>query len=51
MCPFRSSSEAVQTERKINYLRKKQIDVASLKEDQKEFVKNNKLLLKTQQKI
>ena len=36
--------EAAQIERKINYLRKKKIDVDSLKEDQKDFVKNNKLI-------
>ena len=36
--------EAAQIERKINYLRKKKIDVDSLKEDQKGFVKNNKLI-------
>ena len=43
--------EAAQIERKINYLRKKKIDVDSLKEDQKDFVKNNKLILKTQQRF
>ena len=44
---YRNCLEAVQVKRKINYLRKKKIDVDSLKEDQKEFV-NNKLILKTQ---
>ena len=48
---YENRLEVAQTERKINYLRKKQIDVASLKEDQKEFVKNNKLILKTQQRF
>ena len=38
-------------ERKTNYLRKKKIDVDSLKEDQKELLKNNKLILKTQQRF
>ena len=33
----------------MNYLRENKIDVDSLKEDQKEFVKNSKLILKTQQ--
>ena len=28
-----------------------QIDVDSIKEDQKEFIKNNKLMLKTQQRF
>ena len=40
--------EAAQIERKIHYLRKKQTDVDSLREDQKEFIKNNQLILKTQ---
>ena len=44
---YRNCLEAVQVKRKINYLRKKKIDVDSLKEDQKEFV-NNKLILKIQ---
>ena len=44
---YRNCLEAVQVKRKINYLRKKKIDVDSIKEDQKEFV-NNKLILKTQ---
>ena len=34
-----------------NKLCRKKIDVDSLKEDQKEFVKNNKLILKTQQRL
>ena len=48
---YENCLEAAEIERKINYLRKKQIDVASLKEDQKYFVKNNKLILKTQQRF
>ena len=47
---YKSCLEAAQIERKINYLGKTKIDIDSLKEDQKEFVKNNKLILKTQQK-
>ena len=43
---YKNCLEVAQTQRKINYLRKKKIDVDSLKEDQKEFVKNNKLILK-----
>ena len=46
---YKNYLEAAQIERKINYLRKKKIVVDSLKEDQKEFVKNSKLILKTQQ--
>ena len=45
---YKNCLEAAQIERKINYLRHKQIDVCSLKEDQKEFVKNNKLILEQQ---
>ena len=41
---------AAQIVRKINYLRNK-IDVDNLKEDQKEFIKNNKLILKKQQRF
>ena len=36
---------------RIYYLRKNKIDVYSLKEDQKEFAKNNQLVLKTQQRF
>ena len=39
---YKNCLEAVQTERKKNYLRKKKIDVDGLKEDKKEFIKNNK---------
>ena len=38
-------------QREKNYLRKNKIDVDSLKEDQKEFGKNNKLVLKTRQRF
>ena len=47
---YRNCLEAVQVKRKISYLRKKKIDIDSLKEDQKEFV-NNKRILKTQQRF
>ena len=43
---YKNCLEATQTENKINHLEKSKIDVDSLKEDQKEFMKNNKLLLK-----
>ena len=39
---FRSSSNR----EKINYLEKNKFDVDSLKEDKKEFIKNNKPILK-----
>ena len=48
---YKNCLNAAKIERKINYLRKEKIDVDSLKEDQKEFVKNNKLILKTQQRF
>ena len=48
---YKNCLEAAQIERNISYLRKKKIGVDSLKEDQKEFVKNNKLILKTQQRF
>ena len=36
-------------ENKINYFEKKKVDVDSIKEDYKEFIKNNKSLSVTQQ--
>ena len=46
---YKNCLKAAQIERKINYLRRKKIDVDSIKQDQKEFVKNNKPILKLQQ--
>ena len=48
---FRNCLEAAQIERKTNQSRKIKIDLDCLEEDQKEFVKNNKLILKTQQRF
>ena len=45
---YKNCLEAAQFENKINHLEKNNIDVDSLKEDQKEFIKNNKLILETQ---
>ena len=45
---YKNCLEAAQTENKINHLEKHKIDVDSLKEGQKEFIKNKKLTLKTQ---
>ena len=42
--------EAAQLENKTNYL-KKEINIGSIKKDDKEFIKNNKLILKTQQRL
>ena len=47
---YENRLEAAQTERKIDYLRKKKIDVDSSKEDQKDFGKNDKLILKAQER-
>ena len=46
---YKNCLEAAQIDRKINYLRKNKIVEDSLQEDQKDFVKNNKMILKTQQ--
>ena len=46
---FKNCLEVAEIENKINHLEKNEIDVDSFKEDQKEFIKNNKLILKTQQ--
>ena len=42
--------EAPRIENKISHLEKIKIDADSLKEDHKEFIKNNKLILKTSKK-
>ena len=47
----RNCLEAAQFENKINHPEKNRIDADSLKEDQKDFVKINKLILKSQQKF
>ena len=44
---YKNCLEAAQIERKIDYLRKQEIDVDSLKE----FITSNKLILKTQQRF
>ena len=44
---YKNCSEAAQRGKKINYLEKNKFDVDSLKEDKKEFIKNNKPILKT----
>ena len=43
--------EAAQIENKINHLENSKINIHSLKEDHKEFIKNNKLILKTRQRF
>ena len=39
--------EATKLENKINNLKDKKIDIDYLKKDNKEFIKSNKLILKT----
>ena len=43
---YKNCLEASQIENEINHLEKNKIDVDSL-EDQKQFIKNNKLIIKT----
>ena len=45
---YKNYLAATQIEKKINHLEKNKLDIDSLKEDQKEFVKNNKLIFKKQ---
>ena len=48
---YKNCLEATQLENKINYIEKNKIDIDSIKENYKEFIKNNKSILKTQQKF
>ena len=48
---YNNCLEAAQIKIKINHLEKNKIDADSLKEDHKEFIKNDKLILKTQQRL
>ena len=48
---YKNCLEAAQIENKINHSEKNKIGVDCLKEDQKEFIKNNKFILKTQQRF
>ena len=41
--------EATELENKTNYLEKSQIDTDNLKKKHREFIRNNKSILKTQQ--
>ena len=47
----KQEAQKSQRDDKINYLGKNEINVDSLKKDHKEFIKNNKLILKTQQRF
>ena len=44
---YKNCLEAAQIKNKLNHLAQNKIDVDSLKEDQKEFIRNNKLILRT----
>ena len=50
-CVIKRCLEAPQTENKINDSEKNKVAVDSLKEDHKDFIKNNKLILRTQQRF
>ena len=48
---YKTCSEASHIKNKINHLEKFKIDAVSFKEVHKKFIKNNKLILKTQQRF
>ena len=48
---YKNVLDAVQIENEMNHLEKNNVDVDSLKEDQKEFIKHNKLILKILQRL
>ena len=48
---YKNSIEATQLKNKINDLGKYKIDMDSIKKNQKDFIKNNKSILKIQQKF
>ena len=47
---YKNCLEGTQRDQKINYLEKSEVNVDSLKKDHKELIKNNKLILQTQQR-
>ena len=48
---YKNCLEVAQTENEIYHVEKNKTDVDSLQEGQKEFIKNNELILKTQQRF
>ena len=48
---YKNCLEKVQIENEINNLEKNKTDVDSLKQDKKEFIKNDKAMFKTQQRF
>ena len=48
---YKNCLEAAQLENKINYIEKNKTNIDSIKENHKEFIKNNISILKTQQRF
>ena len=48
---YDNCSEATQIKNKINQVRKNKTDIECLKKDHKEFIKNNKSILKSQERF
>ena len=48
---YKNCLEVTQLQNKMNYLEKNKIEKESIKKNQKEFIKNNKSILKIQQKF
>ena len=48
---YKNCLQATQLENKIKHVKKNEIDVNSFKKDYKDFIKNNKLILKTLQSL
>ena len=48
---YKSCLEATELDNKINYLEKNKIDINSINENIKRFIKNNKSILKTRQRF
>ena len=48
---YKNCFEATQLDDKINYIEKNKIDIDGIKENHKEFIKNNKSILITQQRF
>ena len=48
---YKNCLEATQLDDKINYIEKNKIDIDGIKENHKEFIKNNKSILITQQRF
>ena len=48
---YENCLEANQVDNEIKYLKKNKISIDSVKRNHKEFIKNNKLILQTQEKF